>query len=456
MTYQEAEEYIEKIGVYGSVPGLDAIRELCRRLGNPQNRLKFIHVAGTNGKGSVTAFLSSILKTAGFRTGRYLSPVLFEYRERIQVNGHMISKADFCRHLEQVKAAAAAMAEEGLPHPTPFEVDTALAFCCFVQKECEIVVMETGLGGTLDATNIIENTLAAVITSISMDHVGILGETISSIAEHKAGIIKKGCRVISAPQREEAVRVIEDRCRLLGCPLVWSGRKEIGRIDYGRYRKKGVPEITKPQFTYDGYREVEIGLRGRYQIENAILALEVIEALAENYPVSERKLRKGFGETVWPGRFQVFAGKPLLVVDGAHNKDGGEKLADSLKFYFTNERIIYIMGILRDKDYHGIIKATCKYAQQIITVTTPGPRGMSGYELAQEVLQHHSGVTCADSPEEAVELARLLAGRDGVMVAFGSLSYLGSLIKIIEKSTDRRGAAQSSWQGGRYGRSEKD
>ncbi len=436
MTYKEAEEYLEKIQCYGSVPGLESIRELCERLGTPQASLKFVHIAGTNGKGSVLAFVSTILKTAGYRTGRYISPVISEYRERIQVNGHIISKADFCLCLERVKKAADSMAEAGLPHPTPFEIDTAMAFCYFQVKKCDIVVLETGMGGTLDATNIVENTLAAVITPISMDHPDFLGKTITRIAENKAGIIKRGCTVISGPQTQDAQKVIAEKSLQTSCPLVWAEPEKISKVKYG---------IEKQRFTYGAYQDMEIGLAGKHQVENAVLALQVIDVLAlKGYPVSEMKLRRGFAETVWQGRFQVLAKKPLFIADGAHNEGAAEKLAESLRFYFTNRRIIYIMGILRDKDYDKIIQCTYKYAQQIITVTPPVPRGMPAYELAREVQKYHQSVTCADSLEEAVELAELLADKDTVIVAFGSLSYLGALIKIVEI------------HGGKHGRSEKN
>ncbi len=433
MNSREAEEYINRIQGFGSVMGLDSVRELCKRLGNPQERLSFVHIAGTNGKGSVLALVSTVLKAAGFRTGRFFSPTIFEYREGIQVNEHIMSRADFCSYLERVKTAADGMTAEGLPHPTIFEIDTAMAFCYFLDKKCDIVVLESGMGGALDATNIIANTLAAVLTPISADHEAYLGKSYQEIAANKAGIIKKGCTVVSAPQHDAASRVIKDKCRLTGCPLVWARPEQARGIKYGNYLSSDKNSLQR--FTYGSCKDLAISLAGKYQIDNAVVALEVLAVLAQKgFPVKEQKLRKGMMEAAWPGRFQILAKKPLFIADGAHNEAAAAVLAESLRFYFTKKKIIYIIGILRDKDYRKILERTYAYAEQIITVTTLGPRGMGAYELAREARGFHDSVTCADSLEEAIELAGLLAGKDGVIVAFGSLSYLGKLIKIIENN----------------------
>lgn len=437
MTYKEAEAYLAGIAAIGMVPGLDSVRELCRRLGDPQEELAFVHLAGTNGKGSVLAFVSTILAKAGYRTGRYISPTLFEYRERIQVNGHIISKADFGRYLAAVKAAADEMVAAGQPQPTAFEIDTAMAFLYFRDQKCALVVLETGMGGTLDATNIITRTLVAVLTPIALDHQAYLGATAELIAENKAGIIKAGCTVVSAPQPEAVMAVISARCRQCGCPLHRAQPERVTGVKCvkpGRLPRNnaGGMNVCGQKFTYGAYRELAIALAGKYQLENAVVAVEVMAVLAKKgFAVTEKQLRQGLIGTVWPGRFQILSNRPLFIVDGAHNGAAAEKFAASLKFYFTNKRIIYIMGILKDKDYREIIRPTGEYAEHIITVTTPGPRGRSGYELGQILRQYHPRVTAADSLEEAAELAGLLAGQDGVIAAFGSLSYLGALIKIV-------------------------
>ena len=434
MNYREAMEYIEELRQYGTVMGLTAMRELCARLGNPQDQLKFVHIAGTNGKGSVLAYVSTVLHTAGYRVGRYISPTVKDYRERFQVGGKMITQAALCNNLEQVKAAAEAMAEEGLPHPTAFEVETAVAFLYFLDKQCDIVVLETGLGGAQDATNVVSTTLVAAFTSISTDHMDVLGDTPEQIAIVKSGIIKNGCYAISAKQSPEVMKVLRQAALLRKAKFLTADVTRAKNIRYG---------AAKQQFTYDKYKNLEITMLGQFQIENAVVAVEVLSALGRlGYPVQEDKLRQGFSETAWRGRFDVIGKKPLFIADGAHNEDASKKLAESIKFYFTDRRIIFIMGMLRDKEYDKVIRNTYELAEHIITVTPPvRDRALHAYDLAQAVREYHSSVTVADSVQEAVEIAYLLAGQDKetVVIAFGSLTYLGELMNVVEhRDTIRR------------------
>lgn len=426
MKYEDALAFMESTAGYGIVPGLDSIKELCGRLGNPQDSLKFVHIAGTNGKGSTLSFISTILKCAGYRVGKYISPVIFDYREKIQVGRQPITKAALCEGIELIKGICEEMVADGMPHPTPFEIETALGFWYFQKKQCDIVVLETGMGGVEDATNLITTTQVAVLTSIGMDHMQFLGNTLEKIAEQKAGIIKEGCSVVSMRQKEEAMAVVSLFAAERGCPLFVADEEMASRIRYG---------VEKQRFDYGDWKKLEISLAGKFQIANAVLALEVIKALeGKGFPVPESAIRKGLRETVWQGRFQVLSRKPYFVVDGAHNEDAAQKLADSIEFYFTNKRIIYIMGILKDKEYDKVIALTEKYADQIITVTPPeNSRAMHAYELAQEVAKVHPNVTAVDSLEEAVEISYLLAGKEDVIIAFGSLSFLGRLISIVEK-----------------------
>lgn len=431
MTEKEVMLYIRDLEGKGSSYGLDSIRMLLSRLQDPQNDLRFIHIAGTNGKGSVLAYLSSILRAAGYRVGRYSSPAVFAYRERMQVNGRPIPVQALCRHMERVKEEAQAMTAQGLPCPTAFEQETAAAFLWFAEKKCDVVVLETGLGGALDATNVIEHTAAAVLTSISMDHMALLGSTLEQIAKQKAGIIKNGCHVICAKQRPEAEAVLVSACSERSCELRIADVAAAKQIHYG---------IEKQSFTYGPYRRLCITMAGLCQIENAVLAVEVINSLLEQgFAVTEAQLRQGLLEAQWAGRLSVVGKKPLFLIDGAHNEDAAEKLADSLQFYFTNQTIVYIMGILRDKEAEKIIQKTFSLAAHIITVTPPhNARGMQAYELAQLASSYHHSVTAVDSLEEAVEMGRLLAGREGVVVAFGSLSYLGALTRLMNRKRDRR------------------
>lgn len=424
MKYQEALDFIEKITGLGIVPGLDSIKELCRELGNPQDALKFIHIAGTNGKGSTLAFISTILQAAGYRVGRYVSPTIFEYRERIQVDGKMISKVALGELMEQVKVACERMVARGLSQPTPFEVETALAFLYFQKKKCDIVVLETGMGGLYDATNLITTTQVAVITSVGMDHMQFLGDTVEKIAGQKAGIIKNECYVICMKQDEAVMQVVDQAANEKQAMLVVADAEEAAKVRYG---------VEKQQFDYAGMKNLTIALAGKHQIANAVVAIEAVRALGQKgFAVSEQAIREGLLATRWPGRFTVVSKKPLFIVDGAHNEDAAQKLADSIEFYFTNRRIIYIMGILKDKEYDKVISLTHKYADQIITVTPPNnPRAMHAYDLAKEIAKVHTAVTAVDSLEEAVEMSSLLAGKDDVIIAFGSLSYLGRLMDIL-------------------------
>lgn len=426
MNRKQTEEYIESLGQYGSVLGLENMQRLCEKLEIPLDELKVIHIAGTNGKGSTLAFISTILKEAGYKVGRYISPTISEYRERIQIRGRMITWKDLCLYMSRLKAVCEEIVMEGFSHPTSFEVETALGFLYFYEKQCDIIVLETGLGGKLDATNVLPKPMVSVLTSISMDHMAFLGNTLSQIAENKCGIIKEGCPVVSQVQHEEAMEVIQKVCQKKQAPLWVVDESKISKVKYG---------LLKQKFSYKDYRPCEIGLAGTYQIKNAALALEVIEQLKKlGYKIGDKAVLQGLQNTQWQGRFTVIGQKPFFIVDGAHNEEASKQLAQSIEFYFTNKKIIYIMGVLKDKEYKKIISNTYSLAQQIITVKTPNnERAMDAYELAKEVAKYHNKVTMADSLEEAVEMAYLMADKDSVILAFGSLSYLGRLTAIVEK-----------------------
>ena len=434
MNYREAMEYIEQLKPLGSVMGLESIRSLCRRLGNPQNRLKFVHIAGTNGKGSVLSYISTVLQAAGYKVGRYISPAVLDYRERFQVDGRMITQSGLCKYLEAVRKAAQEMVEAGETHPTLFGVETAAACLYFLDKGCDIVVLETGLGGSLDATNVIDTTVAAVFTSISMDHMEILGESLEQIALAKAGIIKNKCYVISAKQQPEVMKVLRQAAAFRRAKFFTADAAKAKHVKSG---------VTKQHFSYDKYKNLEISMLGQFQIENAVVAVETITMLGRcGFPVPEEKLREGMMQAKWPGRFQVIGKKPFFIADGAHNEDAARKLVESIRFYYPDRKIIFIMGMLRDKEYDKVIRITFALAKHIITVTPPiRERALSAYELAQAAGEYHDSVTVADSVQEAVEIAYLLAGedKDTVIIAFGSLSYLGELMNIVEhRDTIRR------------------
>ncbi|MEG1847812.1 MAG: folylpolyglutamate synthase/dihydrofolate synthase family protein [Lachnospiraceae bacterium] len=431
MNYRETIAYIEEVNQYGSALGLENIRALLEQLDNPQDTLRFVHIAGTNGKGSTLAYLSTILQKAGYKVGRYCSPTIFDYRERFQINARSISKVALARYMTQVKDAVAVMQEQGLPHPTLFELETALAFLYYKDSLCDIVVLETGLGGALDATNVIRNTVVAVISSISMDHMQFLGNNLAAIAAQKAGIIKNACYVVTSEQKAEAMSVLQERCRELTVPITVASSKNAYNIKSG---------INKHVFSYAEYSNLEIGLAGTCQIDNAVLAIETSRVLCKlGYQISKKALYSGLAETIWPGRFTVLSKRPYFIADGAHNEDAAKRLAEAIRLYFGGKRIIYICGILQDKEHDKIMQELCPYAEQVITITTPhNPRATPAYDLACEMRQYHPHVTTADSIEEAVEMSYLLADKESVIIAFGSLSYLGDLMKIVQNRDKMR------------------
>ena len=419
MKYKDALEYMENIQTKGIVPGLDSIRALCKQLGNPQDTLSFLHIAGTNGKGSTLAYLSTILAKAGYVVGRYSSPAILEYRERFQVNGKMISQKDFGNLMEKVKAACEDMVAQGLSQPTAFEVETALAFLYFAEKKCQLVVLETGMGGTLDATNLIETTLISVITSISMDHMGFLGKTIEQIAAHKAGIIKPGKPVVTTRQQPEVLAVITKVAESKQATLTVSDDSQIQNAKTG---------LSKQTFDYGEFKKLEITLSGTFQLQNCALALDVIlELRKQGYRISEKAIRQGLKETTWPGRFTVLSKQPLLIADGAHNEDAAEKLFTTLKMHFTNQKITYIIGVLADKEHEKMLSRMLPLAERVFTVTPPNKRALAGESLAEEVRSFGCDAVYCESMEQAAELALANVKEDGVILAFGSLSYLAVL-----------------------------
>lgn len=426
MNYKEARVYLDEVSKYGSVLGLESMRELLHRLGDPQNELKFIHISGTNGKGSVLAYLSTILSGAGYRTGRYISPTLFSYRERIQVDGEYIEKESLACHVTAIAAAAEDMQKAGLPSPTVFEIETALAFLYFKEKRCDIVTLEVGCGGLLDATNVITTTLMEVIASISMDHTDLLGDTLAKIAAQKAGIIKPDTMVVSAQQKSEAAQVIEDTCKEQHCTLQMVDESKISNVHYG---------AEGQTFSYKTWENVAISLAGSYQIKNAALALEGVEALRKlGYALSDQQVREGLLHTAWRGRFTTLRRDPTVIIDGAHNPAAALELKESLERYFPGKTLYFVMGMFKDKDYAQVIDLTAPLARHIITVETPGnPRAMPARELAEVVGKVNPSVEWADSVAHGVEKALAMAGKEDAVIVFGSLSFLGEAADAVNE-----------------------
>ena len=426
MTYEEARAFIDDTSKYGYILGLDTVTELLSRLGNPQDDLKFVHIAGTNGKGSILAYVSTILKEAGYKVGRYISPTIFEYRERIQVNEAYIPEEAVARLAERIYQAGQAMLAEGLAHPTAFEVETALAFLYFKETDCDIVVLETGMGGLTDATNVVKTTLVSAFASISMDHMGFLGDTLEEIARIKAGIIKPDTTVLSTLQTARVREVLVEACR--------EKRASYRDVQKEELKDKKI-SFEDQSFTYKDRTNLRPGILGSCQLENAAAALEVIDALGElGYPVTEEALRRGLEQTEWAGRFTVIEEDPLFLVDGAHNRDAADRLLETLKLYVPEKRKIFIIGVLGDKEYDYMMSRLAPEAERIVTVMTPdNQRALPAEELAEAVRKYNPNVEAAENIPEAVKKAKGYAGGDGMVLAFGSLSYLGDLIRAVRK-----------------------
>ena len=456
LSYAQAQKYMETISKAGVVPGLDSIRNLMRELSDVQEKLTILHLAGTNGKGSVGAFLAAALMEAGYRVGRYTSPAVFSPLEIWQINGVSITEEAYAVCLSQVRAACEHLVSRGLPQPTAFEVDTAVAFLWFYQNKCDYVLLETGMGGREDATNLITHPLCSVITSIGMDHMQYLGETQPEIARQKAGIIKPGCPVVTVEQKPEVMEVIEQTARERGARL-WvteTGRctrleQRRDRLSYGYREEPSEP----PQKVTDAEAEDGVGLpmagektvsftlpmAGSYQMENSLLALTVLRRVL-CIPIAT--IRRGFAKASWPGRFELIGERPFFVIDGAPNYDAAEKLKESLENCFTNRRITYIIGVLQDKERENMLKLMLPLAARVYTVTPSNVRALAGHLLAGEVREvlHALGretecaVTDCETVRRAVEQSLLGSGADDVILAWGSLSYLAEVKACVTET----------------------
>ncbi|MGI6096228.1 MAG: bifunctional folylpolyglutamate synthase/dihydrofolate synthase, partial [Lachnospiraceae bacterium] len=358
---------------------------------------------------------------------RYISPTLFSYRERIQVNEEYISREDFTRLANRIARVIEEMKADGLPSPSPFEIETAISFLYFKEQKCDVVVLETGMGGLEDATNIITTSVMEILVSISRDHMGFLGNTLAEIASQKAGIIKPSTCVITAHQEKEAMSVIREKCRKENAVLYEVQDEDMSEIQYGLKEQRFL------WHTEEGPREIAIHLSGSYQIENAKTALTALRHMKEvGFPVSVSAVKKGMARTQWRGRFTLLKEEPILLMDGAHNEDGARMLCRSLKQYFSGKRIYYIVGMLADKEYEKVAAMTAPYACEVLTVETPdNPRALSSEDLAKVWKQYHSHVEACTSIKQAVTKALQRAGKEEVIVAFGSLSFLGLLEKCV-------------------------
>ena len=412
MNYQEAVDYIHGLYWRGSKLGLERVKELCRRLGDPQKKLKFIHVAGTNGKGSTCAMLSHILCAQGYRTGLYVSPFVDRFNERIQFNNEPIPDHELAELVSEIAPVAESMEQL----PTEFEVIAAAAFLYYVKKRCDYVVLEVGLGGELDATNIIDTPLLAIITAIDYDHMHILGDTIEQIAEAKAGIIKDGGRVIFYGEHQSAIPVIEHACRIHHAELHICDRSSLQEQSY---------DLHGQTFAYKNHQDLHLRLLGKYQMNNAATAIDAVELLNKNgVMITEEAMRKGLSETTWPARFELLREFPPFFVDGGHNPHGVRGTVETYRRLFGEKRANIIMGMMQDKDVLQSIALLEPIAKMFYTVRPDNARAMSADDLADLIVSCGAKAKPCNSVYDALLEA---LPEDCVTLAVGSLYMAGEV-----------------------------
>lgn len=425
MNYDEAMEYIYGTLKFGSKLGLTSITKLMDFMENPQKKLRFVHVAGTNGKGSTTAFISSILINAGYKTGIFTSPYLQRFTERIKIDNQEIVPEELVDIIEFVKTKIDLMLEMGLAHPTEFEIITAVAFEYFYRNNCDIVVLEVGLGGRFDSTNVIESPEVSVITTISLDHTDRLGGTLAEIAYQKAGIIKPNSITVIYPQKPEAEEVFEKVCE--------SQNSKIHKVDLSSLVLKEY-SLEGQLFDYKAYKDLYITLLGDHQLFNAAVAIDTCEVLVnKGFNIDYNNVRDGIAVTKWPGRLEIISKNPLVLIDGAHNYEGGQSLNAALDRYFDDKKKIFIVGFLRDKEYQHIMELLAKKAHTIITVTPHSERAIPSSELAVILQKYSNNVQDGITIEMGLKLALDNEDNESVICAFGSLYMIGEVRSLLNK-----------------------
>ena len=421
MTADEAIDFIHRKLWLGSKPGLSRTKELLQKMGDPQDTLRFVHVAGTNGKGSTSAMLASALKCAGYRTGLYTSPYISCFNERMQVNGEPITDSE----LAEITGFCAPLALSMEDAPTEFELVTAIAFEFFHRRSCDVVVLEVGMGGRLDSPNVIKAPLCSVIANIGLDHTRELGDTVEKIAAEKAGIVKQGCPTVIYDLPQSVRGVIAARCAERDSCLTAADFSKIEPISDG---------LAGQCFSYKEYERLKLPLLGAHQLQNAAVALETIAVLrSQGLEIGKESVRQGFLSTKWPARFEIVSESPYFVVDGGHNPQCAETVAESLKEYFPGRKTVVMFGVLADKDYMGLAGFLNEAADAFITITPPSPRALSAQELADKLRVFGKPVEAYGSIESAIEAARALAGKNGVVCSVGSLYSAGAVRSYFSK-----------------------
>ena len=417
----EAIEYIHSVCWKGSIPGLSRTQELLAKMGNPEKKLKFVHIAGTNGKGSTAAMTASILRQAGYRVGLYTSPYIYRFHERMQVNGVEISDEDLASVTEYVRPMAQSMAES----PTEFELVCCIAFEYFLRQNCDIVVLEVGMGGEFDATNVIECPEVAVITNIGLDHTEVLGDTLEKIAATKAGIFKEGGRAVVYRGAPSVEQVYEDICAQKNIILKKADFEGITLLSHG---------LEGQRFDCGERKDLFLPLLGDHQLHNAAVVLSVADALIDaGWNITEENIRNGLAATRWPGRFDIMRRDPLFIIDGGHNPQCIEALVKNIRDYLSGKRLVILTGVLADKDYADMYKPVMEFASEFVCITPPNPRRLKAEDLAAHLRQVGAIATACETTAEGVRLAMEKAGQDGVVLSFGSLYSIGDIRTALEE-----------------------
>jgi dihydrofolate synthase/folylpolyglutamate synthase len=433
MNYTEAMNYIINTAKFGSNLGLERTEKILELLGDPHKKLKCIHIAGTNGKGSTTAMINEILKEAGYKVGMYTSPYLEEFEERIQINGVNISKEDLSKAVTKVAEVVYKVIELGFDHPTEFEIITCAMFLYFYEKKIDYAVVEVGLGGRLDSTNVITPVLS-IITSISYDHMNILGDTLDKIAYEKAGIIKNDIPVVVYPQENESLEVIKRVCSEKKSKLI--------EVPADCVELKDGEEATGEKYTQNLIIRTErdcynilLSLLGKHQLLNcSVVIFAVEELIRQGINISTEHIINALNKVKWIGRLEVMSSKPLVVIDGAHNIDGIKKLTESVNMYFKYENMILILGILADKQIKEMINTIVPKAFKVIAVTPNSERAELADELAREIKKINQNVQVIENYEEAYKTALSYCSNDDLLLISGSLYMIGDMRKLIKKT----------------------
>lgn len=421
MTYKEALDYIHSVSNYFCKPGLERVKKLCEALGNPQDKLKFVHVAGTNGKGSFCSMLSSVLIENGLNVGTYTSPYILEFNERIAVNGKSIENDELAEICDIVKSITDGMDDK----PTEFEIITAIGFEYFYRKNCDIVVLECGLGGRFDATNIINTPILSVITGVDFDHTNFLGNTIEEIAFEKAGIVKKNIPCLWCGDNNDAKKIIKEACFTAGAPFVTCDNTDFSITN---------STLSGTHFKYKQFENIFIPFLSLYQPINAINVINAVNVLNSlNYNLNDEALLNGLAKATWKARFEKISDAPLIIFDGAHNPQGVKESIKSIQHYFPSQKVNILTGVMADKDYNFIASQICKVANCVFCITASNPRALEAEKYAKIFTDKGIKASAYKTVQEALDDAISNSNKnDTPLICLGSLYMYGDIIKHLK------------------------